>query len=69
MRRPERHDVIMSQRLSMVRCTLTVAQASPGDGPSSDQHWVCPRQPALTGPLFHTGLKADQAVRLKPDAK
>jgi uncharacterized protein YecT (DUF1311 family) len=48
---------------------LTVAQASPGDGPSSDQHWVCPRQPALTGPLFHTGLKADQAVRLKPDAK
>jgi uncharacterized protein YecT (DUF1311 family) len=48
---------------------LTVTQSPPDDGPSSDQHWVCPRLPALTGPLFHTGLKADQALRLKPDAK
>jgi uncharacterized protein YecT (DUF1311 family) len=31
--------------------------------------WVCPRLPALTGPLFHTSLKADQALRLKPDGK
>lgn len=48
---------------------LTLTQASPDAAPSSDQHGVCPRLPALTGPLFHTSLKADQALRLKPDAK
>jgi uncharacterized protein YecT (DUF1311 family) len=48
---------------------LTLTQASPEGAPSSDRESVCPRVPALTGPLFHTGLKADQALRLKPDAK
>jgi uncharacterized protein YecT (DUF1311 family) len=48
---------------------ITLAQASPDNAPASDQHWVCPRLPASTGPLFHTGLRADQAFRLKPDAK
>jgi len=43
--------------------TLAVSQPAPasGDGPP----WVCPHVTALTGPLFHTGLKADQAYRLK----
>ena len=48
---------------------LTLTQTSLDGAPSSDQHRICPRLPALTGPLFHTGLEADQALRLKPDAK
>ena len=48
---------------------LILSQASPDGAPSSDQHSVCPRLPALTGPLFHTGLNADQAFQLKPDGK
>jgi len=48
---------------------LTLTQASPEGTPSSDRESVCPRVPVLTGPLFHTGLKADQALRLKPDGR
>jgi hypothetical protein len=48
---------------------LTLTQALPDGVPSADQHRVCPHLPALTGPLFHTGLKADQAFRLKTEAK
>jgi uncharacterized protein YecT (DUF1311 family) len=47
---------------------LTLTQMLPEGAPSADQHRVCPRLPALTGPLFHTSLKADQAFRLKPQA-
>jgi len=43
---------------------LILTQASPDGGER-----VCPRLPALTGPLFHTSLRADQALRLKPDGK
>jgi uncharacterized protein YecT (DUF1311 family) len=48
---------------------LTLTQASPDGAPSAEKQSVCPRLPALTGPLFHTSLKTDQAFRLKPDAK
>lgn len=47
---------------------LTLTQAAPDDVFSADQHRVCPRLLALTGPLFHTGLKAEQAFRLKAQA-
>jgi hypothetical protein len=53
----------------MTPMALTLTQPFPDGAPSADQHRVCPREPALTGPLFHTGLKADQAFRLKPEAK
>jgi uncharacterized protein YecT (DUF1311 family) len=48
---------------------LTITQVSSGGAPPADQQRVCPRLPALTGPLFHTALKADQVFRLKPEAK
>jgi len=48
---------------------LTLTQALPDAAPSGDQQRVCPRLPALTGPLFHTSLRAEQAFRLKPEAK
>jgi hypothetical protein len=48
---------------------LTLTQALPDGVTSADQHRVCPRLPALTGPLFHTSLKADQASRLKTETK
>jgi hypothetical protein len=48
---------------------LTLTQAFPDGASSTDQRRVCPHLPALTGPLFHTGLKADQAFRLKTEAK
>ena len=48
---------------------LTLTQALRDGAPASEQQGVCPGLPALTGPLFHTSLKADQAFRLKPDAK
>jgi uncharacterized protein YecT (DUF1311 family) len=48
---------------------LTLTQASPDGARSADKQSVCPRLPALTGPLFHTSLKTDQVFRLKPDAK
>ena len=49
--------------------TLTLTQTSPNGAASSDPQSVCPHLPVLTGPLFHTGLKADQALRLKLSAK
>ncbi|HTV28171.1 MAG TPA: hypothetical protein VMF32_10360 [Xanthobacteraceae bacterium] len=48
---------------------LTLTQALSDGVSSPDQHRVCPHLPALTGPLFHTGLKADQVFRLKTGAK
>jgi uncharacterized protein YecT (DUF1311 family) len=48
---------------------LTLTQVLPDGAPAAGQHRVCPRLPALTGPLFHTSLKADQAFRLRPQAK
>jgi uncharacterized protein YecT (DUF1311 family) len=48
---------------------LTLTQALPDGAASADQQRVCPHLPALTGPLFHTSLKADQALRLKLEAK
>jgi uncharacterized protein YecT (DUF1311 family) len=62
----------IAAKLIIARITpmaLTLTQASPDAAPSSNERWVCPRLPALTGPLFHTSLKADQAFRLKPQAK
>ena len=56
-------------KLLIARATpmaLTLTQVLPDGAPSADQHRVCPRLPALTGPLFHTSLAADQAFRLKP---
>jgi uncharacterized protein len=64
------HDIagkLLIARTSPMALTLT--QASPDGAPSADKQSVCPRLPALTGPLFHTSLKTDQAFRLKPDAK
>jgi len=48
--------------------TLTLTETPPDQTTGADPVHVCPRAPALTGPLFHTGLTADQAFRLKPDA-
>jgi hypothetical protein len=47
--------------------TLTLTDTPPAKTAGADPAYVCPRAPALTGPLFHTGLTADQAFRLKPD--
>jgi hypothetical protein len=46
---------------------LTLSLCLPDGMPPASR--VCAHLPALTGPLFHTGLKADQAFRLKPEAK
>ena len=48
---------------------LTLTQALPDGVPSASQQRICPHLPALTGPLFHTKLAADQAFRLKTEAK
>jgi len=57
-------DVEGNIRIVRTGQTLTVTQ----DGPNkSGAPWICPRVPALTGPMFHTGLTADQAYRLTPD--
>jgi hypothetical protein len=45
--------------------TVVLTQSPNGAAPA-DQHGVCPKLPALTGPLFHTNLRLDQAFRLKP---
>jgi uncharacterized protein YecT (DUF1311 family) len=49
-------------RAGPMAVTITQALRDAGE-------WVCPRLPALTGPLFHSSLKADHALRLKPDGK
>jgi hypothetical protein len=48
---------------------LTLTRVLPNGVSSADQHGVCPHLPVLTGPLFHTSLKADQAFLLTPQAK
>jgi len=62
----------IAAKLIIARSTpmaLTLTQAFPDPAPSSKERWICPRLPAMTGALFHTGLKADQAFRLKSEAK
>jgi hypothetical protein len=57
-------DVEGNIRIVRTGQTLTVTQ----DGPNkSGAPQICPRVPALTGPMFHAGLTADQAYRLTPD--
>ena len=57
-------DVEGNIRIVRTGQTLTVTQ----DGPNkSGAPRICPRVPALTGPMFHTGLTADQAYRLTAD--
>lgn len=57
-------DVEDNIRIVRAGQTLTVTQ----DGPNkSGAPQICPRVPALTGPMFHTGLTADQTYRLTLD--
>ena len=63
------HDIEVKLLIGRITpMALTLTQAASDDVMSTDQRRVCPRLPALTGPLFHTGLKAEQAFRLKPQA-
>ena len=63
----DNHDIAGRLRIARAGTALTLSQADPDQTPGAGERWVCPRVPALTGPLFHTGLKADEASRLQPD--
>ena len=60
-------DIADNVRLARDGQTLTIDDDVPHQSNGTDPYYICPRIPSLTGPLFHTGLRASEAARLKPD--
>ena len=60
-------DEDISGKLLIARAGATLGLSQDIEDNSPDQRRICPRTPALTGPLFHTSLKPADARRLDPD--
>jgi uncharacterized protein YecT (DUF1311 family) len=60
-------DIASSLRISRVGEAVTIVENIPDNAAGSAVHRICPREPALTAPLFHTSLAPSEAYRLKPE--